>query len=103
SKFENLLAKIKLYENFSIIIVDDYTKIKSTEFETWFRNSFNVNDGIWIGRGISDQNLLHISGLTKEMTVNYKNDMGYVISENMATLCRFIDYVTADEGDADDK
>ena len=102
NKFVDLLEKLKSYENMSIIIVDDHAKIKGLEFESWFRGAFSVNDGVWIGRGITDQNLLHLSSLTKEMTFNYKNDMGYMVSENMGTLCRFIDFVSTEEEDGNE-
>jgi len=97
SKFAQLIDKLKKYENISLIIVDDAAKLKQLEFESWFRGTFSVNDGIWIGRGITDQSLLHVSSLTKEMTLNYKNDKGYLVSENQAILVKWIDFITSKE------
>ena len=90
---------LKNYEKISLIVVDDASKIKNFSFDNWFSSTFNTNDGIWIGRGVSDQNLLHLSSVSKEMTKDYKNDMGYCVIEGVASLCRFIDFVTKEDSD----
>ena len=97
SKLEVLVKLLKEYEKIGLVIVDDAAKIKNYTFESWFSNIFSINDGMWIGRGMADQNLLHISTITKEMTKDYKNDMGYLVNESMATLCKYIDFITEEE------
>ena len=72
-------------------------------FEGWFTNIFSVNDGIWIGRGLSDQSLLHLSNINKEMTKDYKTNMGFVINESSATLCKFIDFISHDKENENEK
>ena len=99
NKLDNLIKKIKAYENISMIIVDDFPKIKALGFEPWFNGTFSTNDGIWIGRGVTDQGLLRVSSITKEMTKNIKNNMGYVVNENLATLCQYIDFISKDDDD----
>ena len=103
TKFEELVNKAKANDNVSIVIIGEYSKIKGYEFETWFNGTFSVNDGIWVGRGITDQNLLHLSSVTKEMTENYKNNMGYVVNENISTLCKYIDFLTKEEGEENEQ
>ena len=103
SKLEELIKKVKKYEKISIVLVDDANKIKNYQFESWFSGNFSTSDGVWIGKGISDQNLLRLSTITREMTRECKNDMGYVVSEGSGTLVRFIDFVTKDDGDANGK
>ncbi len=102
TKWQELLKSIKAYEKFSIIIVDDASKLKSYTFESWFTSIFSISEGIWIGRGIADQNVLRVSSITKEMMADYKNDMGYYISENIGTLCKWIDFVSS-EGKENEK
>ena len=97
----NELTKIaKKSENTCIIIVDDQRKLIAVKFDEWFKDIFSINDGIWVGKGVSEQSLFNISGITKEMMQNYKNDMGYLISESSGTLCRLIDFVTSDDEDS---
>ena len=99
SKLSELTKLLKEYEKFGIIIVDDANKIKGYTFETWFTGMFTISEGIWVGRGLSDQNLLHLSSISKEMTQDYKNDMGYLVSESIGTLCKFIDIDLSENGD----
>lgn len=91
-KITELINNIKKHEKITLIAVDDYNKLKSYVFESWFTNMFSLTNGIWIGRGLTDQNLLRLSNMTKEMTKDYKNDMGYLIEEGMSTLCKLIDF-----------
>ena len=94
----NELSKVaKKSENVSIIIADDQKKLKAVKFDEWFKDIFSVNDGIWIGKGASDQSLFSLGSITKEMMQNYKNDMGYLISESSGTLCRLIDFYTVED------
>lgn len=92
---------LKKYEKASLVVVDGASKIKQFSFETWFSSTFNLGDAVWIGRGIADQNLLKLSNVNKEMTKDYKNNMGFVTSEGVATLCKMIDFVTEEDQDAE--
>lgn len=90
TKFTQLL---KDYERIGVIIFDDFNRMRKFTFESWFTNVFSVNNGIWIGRGVTDQNLIHLSTVSKEMSSNIKNDMGYVINEGYGELVKFIDFI----------
>ena len=91
---EDLSNTLKKYEKISILVVDDVTKIKKYAFETWFKDISNTNSGIWIGRGISDQSLLHVSNMKREMLADIKDDMGYVIEDGATIFTKFIDFIT---------
>ena len=93
SKLEDLTNNLKKYERFGIVILDDSNKLKDYMYESWFK-VFSPSDGIWIGKGISDQNTLRITNITREMTRDIKNDKGYVISEGSSNLVEFIDFIT---------
>ena len=91
-EFEQLINLIKKYEKISLFIIDDFAKIKSYVFDTWFKDIFNINNGIWIGKGIVDQNLLHLAAFTKELTIEIGNDMGYLVSDSSANIFKLIDF-----------
>ena len=97
NKMTNLIKKLKEYEKISMLVVDDVSKIKQFSFEAWFNGFFIVNNGIWIGRGIADQNLLRVSNINKQMLVDITNDMGYLITDGSASLCKLINF-TRKEG-----
>ena len=98
-KLNDLFNAVKGLENISIIIVDDAIKLKALQFEEWFKLAFSSTDGVWIGKGVSEQSLFRLSVVNKEMMKELKNDMGYVVSESRALLCKYIDFISEDEGD----
>lgn len=100
TKMTDFVNKAKTYEKVSIIVSDDYPKIKGYNFESWFTNVFSTNSGIYVGKGISNQALLHISNITRDMMKDYKNNMGYLVNEGTATLIKLLDFVSK-EGDND--
>ena len=97
NKFLELIKKVKEYEKMSIIIVDDVAKIKQSAFESWFTTGFNTNEGIFIGRGISDQNLLHLAVMNRNLYKDVRKNMAYYISEGYPTLLKVIDFISKDE------
>ena len=98
-RIKDLLDNLKKYEKMSIIILDDVNKIKQYSFEMWFNGYFDTNNGIWIGRGISDQSLFKVSTFTKEMQENIKNDRGYFIVDGLAKQCKLIDFISEEDDD----
>ena len=98
-KLEELSKIIKSYEKISIVFVEDIGKIKTYMYESWLSSIVSTSDGIWIGKGISDQSVFKISTITKALTMDLKNNMGYTINEGGTTLCKLIDFVS--KGDED--
>lgn len=92
-KISEFISNIKKTGKITLIVAEDYNKLKNYVFESWFTNIFSLNSGIWIGRGLTDQNLIRLTNLTKDMTKDYKNDMGYLIEEGQATLCKLINLI----------
>lgn len=93
----DLFKTIKNYEKLYVIAVESIGKLKNYTYENWFQSLFSLNDGIWVGKGIIDQSLFHVSKVTKEMTKDYDNEMGFIISENTPILCKFIDYISKED------
>ena len=99
---EDLLKKLKKYEKISIIIVDDAIKIKKNQYDSWFNDNFVLTDGVWVGKGVSDSSLFNIANFSRELTKEYKNNMGFIISESTPRLIKLIDFVST-EGDDNDE
>ena len=99
NKLEQLTKLIKKYENISMIIVDDAGKIKNFIYENWYKEIFTSSEGVWVGKGVSEQTTIKITNINKEMLKEIKNNMGYLISENNGTLIKLIDFITKNEGD----
>ena len=96
-KIETFTKNIKKYEKISIIIVEEPKKIKEYQYETWYTTIFGSGNGLWIGKGISDQSIIKTSGYSKEMQLPYKNDMGFSAIDGEGILIKYIDFITKDE------
>lgn len=96
-KIEPFFKNIKKYEKISVIAVEETKKLKDFQYEAWFTNIFGSGNGLWIGKGISDQSIIKTSSYSKELQVNYKNDMGFSVIDGDAILVRYIDFISKDE------
>lgn len=101
-KLEDLFAKLKKHEKIPVIVFEENNKIKNYSFDNWYKNLFTSPDGLWIGTGAGDQSTLKISGYNKETSQEIPNDMGFFITEGIATLCKCLDFVTQD-GEEDEQ
>ena len=99
--FTKLLSNIKKYEKISVIIIEEAIKLKEQAYESWFKTLFTNHDGLWIGKGVTEQNVLKSSTYNREMTKEIKNNLGYVIKEGSANLVKIIDFY--EENGSDDK
>ena len=98
--FTTMLDTAKTGENISVIMIEEYLKIKNYQFEEWFKNLFSINEGLWIGRGIGEQSLFRTSSVTKEMMQDYKNNMGFLINDSVPTLCKLIDFTPSNKDES---
>ena len=96
---DKLTKNLKKYEHFGMIVIEEGNKLKTYTMESWYKNIFVNSSGLWIGRGLSDQNIIRVSSTTREMMANYNNDMGFIINDNLATLLKIIDFITKDDED----
>ena len=91
-KITNLFKKAKTYEGISIVAVEAAAKLKKLAFEPWYTEVFTNSEGVWVGKGVSNQSVIQLTGINKEMMKNYKNNMGYYVTENVGTLIKLIDF-----------
>ena len=98
-QIDDLFTAIKNSENGRLIICDSGKNLKAIELEPWYTKVKNNSDGIWIGKGITDQQVFRISKITKEMQLNYTNNFAYCIIENDAILVKLVqsDNIREDE------
>ncbi len=91
-EFNNILSELNKKDNFSIIIADNYYELKKIEFEEFFKECVNVNGGIWIGNGVSDQMLFRINKIPREYRENIENDYGFIIESGNINKIKTIKY-----------
>jgi S-DNA-T family DNA segregation ATPase FtsK/SpoIIIE len=97
SKIEELLKKLKNYEQVPAIVVDDSTKIKNSQFDNWYRTLFENTAGIWIGTGVTEQSVLKVTGFVKEFTAEFPNNIGFYVAEGIVKQFKTIELEQGDE------
>lgn len=97
TKLENLIKNIKKYEKINITIVEEVKKLKEYIYESWYTSIFGHGNGLWVGKGVTDQSVLKTSAYNKEMQLPYKNNMGFYIIDGDAILVKYIDFITKDK------
>jgi len=102
-KFQNFMTKLKQIEQVRVIIIDEVNKIKNYLYESWYTTTFSNTEGIWIGKGIVDQNIFKLSTIKKEYMQEIKNDFGYNIQEGSLELIKIINFYKKSDGENNEK
>ena len=86
SMFKDILSTNKEIAKTNFVFIDIPSAFKKYEFDEWFKNAANTNDGIWIGGGVTQQFLIKLtlqltsfSNITNEFGVYVKNGMPVII------------------------
>ena len=94
--FKSILANLKNYKNIRVVIADSVGKIKSIEYEEFFRNSVQTLNAIWIGSGSTDQFTIKSSTYTRETRGQIPLEFGFNVTRGNATLVKLLDFYTKD-------
>ncbi len=91
-KLEELFNAVKSSENGKLILCDSAKGFKSLEYDTWYTKIKNNTDGIWIGKGFGEQQVLRIGRVSKEMNLVYPNNYGFCVKESSAELMKVLEF-----------
>jgi S-DNA-T family DNA segregation ATPase FtsK/SpoIIIE len=94
-----LLEKGDAKYNVNVIIADSIGRIATYSFESWFKLKVSLNDGIWLGNGLSNQFQIKISNMTKDISLNVEDGFGFIISKGKAKLVKLLSSVNNESGD----
>ena len=89
--FSKFMKQLEEKENYSIMIVENANKIKTYEFEDWYKNYITKENGIWIGNGIDNQYLITINSSRKELFNNCGRSFGYIIKDGISTFVKLLE------------
>ncbi len=90
SRLGEFFTKLKVLDIINFIIMDDVESVKKFEYESWFKEGFNPNEGIWIGNGISDQFTLKTIVRTPELKENITDDFCFVLVRGKPSLVKYL-------------
>ena len=96
--FESHLNKAYEKENYGFIIVDGANKIKEHEYDPWYKQYIENDNGIWIGNGFDDQYLINILD-RREINNNIGNSFGYYVESGEFKQIKLIGMKDAGEDD----
>ncbi len=92
TKFQELLRNSSETTKISFAIVDVPANFKKYEYETWYKESFNTNYGIWIGSGFTQQFVLK-SLLSQSSMSNIENDYGVVVKNGIPLVVKLLNEI----------
>ncbi len=92
SKIEAFFSEVKVNENSTAIICDSAKGLKTLDFDSWYQKVRTTTDGLWIGNGFGDQQVIRVSKITKEMNQNHPKNYGYYVSESSAELVKLLEF-----------
>ena len=76
--FEQNLSRAYEKGNYGFIIVDCASKIKDHEYDSWYKQYIENDNGIWVGNGFDDQYLINILD-RRGINNNIGNSFGYYV------------------------
>ena len=95
-KLKNLLLNIKSNNNIKVVIADEISKIKTFEYEDFYRENTQPINAIWIGSGITEQFTIKSSTYNRETRSQIPTDFGYNVTRGNATLIKVLDFISHD-------
>ena len=95
-KFKKILLQIKNIPHIRVIIADTVSKIKTYEYDDFYRENIQPINGIWIGSGITEQFIIKSSTYTRETRTQIESDFGYNVNRGIATQIKLLDFYTKD-------
>ena len=70
-------------------------------YESWF-SGIDISQGVYIGPGVDEQNLLKISNYTRELSVQLPRNYGYYIAEGSYYVIKLIEFERVEESEDDE-
>ena len=76
--FSEKIIEAEQNGNYRFIIVDSVNKMKEHEFDIWYKQYVENDNGIWIGNGFDDQYLISLID-RRGISNNVGNSFGYIV------------------------
>ena len=102
SKIEDLFNKCKATNNSFIVVFEESGKAKDLMYETWFA-SVDTSEGVYIGPGVEDQNILKIGNYSRELSNKFPKNYGFYIAEGSYHIIKTIEFERIEESEDDEE
>lgn len=94
TRLKQILNNLKASSQVKVIMVDAVSKLKTYEYDEFYRNNIQPNNAIWVGTGLTEQFTIKSSTYNKETRSPIDNNFGYNIDRGKAELIKVIDFYT---------
>ncbi len=98
--FYEILKVAELLKNYNFIIVENFTKFKSHQYDEWYKEYITGDTGIWVGNGVNDQYLMSVNFNDKNTINKCGECFGHVIRREKATVIKLLGM--KEKGDEDE-
>ena len=90
-KLTELFDECEKSGNTHVLILDEATKIKNYQFDGWF-SRIDVSEGLYVGNGVSEQGVLNISSISRELSNPVPINYGFYIADGMYNVVKLIEF-----------
>lgn len=84
-------------ENANTIVVDSNYNLRKLSTETWYSDNIRSDQGIWIGSGVADQNVIRLNGGSKLYMEKINNQFAWVIKNGQGVLVKLMELTENDK------
>lgn len=94
SPFNRLTTAMeKCAANYGIyfIVAENLQTLSPFSAEAWYKTNLNLNNGLWIGDGISSQYRLNVTLKPQGYTASLEDSFGWMIQNSKATMVKFLE------------
>ena len=93
----NIFISLKNRKNIRIVFADSISKLKSYEYENFYKECVQPMNAIWYGSGLSDQFTIKCSTYSKETRSQLESEFGFIVLRGNANLVKLLDFYTKED------
>lgn len=88
--FTQNLEAAKQCSNCNFIVIDNATKIKAHQLDSWYKKFADNRNGIYVGNGFDSQFVISYEADRRDINSKCGNSFGYAIRKNKTTLVKLL-------------
>ena len=81
----------KNLSNYSLILVEGSNSLKTLAYENWYKTCYEGNYGVWLGNGISEQFVIKLTNIPRELRGELKPGFGINIIKGKPYVIKLLD------------
>ncbi len=89
-EFTTALSMIKDLGIYHIVLVDNNDKLKQQAYESWYKDSFDGINGVWLGSGVLDQSSLKLSNSPRELREELEPGFGVLVFKGKPFIIKLL-------------